>query len=659
MESIDLKIEELISKIEELNYYYYTLDKPLVSDGEYDKLFDQLLSLEKQRGYADPNSPTSRIGGEILSNFETHNHISPLYSLDKARSIEEIDAWILRTNRIADDSSKILNDVEYIVEYKFDGLTINLTYENGVLINAATRGNGRTGEEILAQVKTIASIPMRIPYKGLIEVQGEGVMPISKFNEYNEIAPIKLKNPRNAAAGALRNLDTSVTKSRKLDAYFYSVGYIENPPYETHEQMLQFLRDNKFKVYPYAKKRKSIEGIHEEIDYIEEHRKTIDVLTDGVVIKINDLKTREVLGFTQRAPRWAIAFKFEAEEFTTVLRNVIWNVGRTGKVTPSAEVDPVDIDGVTVRRATLNNYDDIQRKNLSLYDRVLIRRSNDVIPEILGSIEKTDESVDIEKPEICPYCHTELIQDGVHIFCPNSISCKPQLIASLTHFASRNAMDIDGLSEKTITRLVEDLGLENTYEIYDLEKEDLLKLEGFKERKTANLLDAIEKSKKVKLSAFINAIGIPNVGVKTASDLADYYGSIEALRKAKVEELTTLPDIGNIVANSIVKFFNESHIIESLDMLLSKGISFEARKNKNVDSDLEGKVIVITGSFESYSRKDLEDYFASLGAKVTSSVSKNTDYVVAGEKAGSKLTKAEELGTKIIKADNLEEFMRR
>lgn len=659
MESIDLKIEELISKIEELNYYYYTLDKPLVSDGEYDKLFDQLLSLEKQRGYADPNSPTSRIGGEILPNFETHNHISPLYSLDKARSIEEIDAWILRTNRIADDSSKILNDVEYIVEYKFDGLTINLTYENGVLINAATRGNGRTGEEILAQVKTIASIPMRIPYKGLIEVQGEGVMPISKFNEYNEIAPIKLKNPRNAAAGALRNLDTSVTKSRKLDAYFYSVGYIENPPYETHEQMLQFLRDNKFKVYPYAKKRKSIEGIHEEIDYIEEHRKTIDVLTDGVVIKINDLKTREVLGFTQRAPRWAIAFKFEAEEFTTVLRNVIWNVGRTGKVTPSAEVDPVDIDGVTVRRATLNNYDDIQRKNLSLYDRVLIRRSNDVIPEILGSIEKTDESVDIEKPEICPYCHTELIQDGVHIFCPNSISCKPQLIASLTHFASRNAMDIDGLSEKTITRLVEDLGLENTYEIYDLEKEDLLKLEGFKERKTANLLDAIEKSKKVKLSAFINAIGIPNVGVKTASDLADYYGSIEALRKAKVEELTTLPDIGNIVANSIVKFFNESHIIESLDMLLSKGIIFEASKNKDVDSDLEGKVIVITGSFESYSRKDLEEYFTSLGAKVTSSVSKNTDYVVAGEKAGSKLTKAEELGTEIIKADNLEEFMRR
>lgn len=659
MESIDLKIEELTSKIEELNYYYYTLDKPLLSDGEYDKLFDQLLSLEKQRGYADPNSPTSRIGGQILPNFETHNHISPLYSLDKARSIEEIDAWILRTNRLADNSSKILDDVEYIVEYKFDGLTINLTYDNGVLVNAATRGNGRTGEEILAQVRTIASIPMKISYKGLIEVQGESVMPISKFNEYNESAPIKLKNPRNAAAGALRNLDTSVTKSRKLDAYFYSVGYIENPPYETHEEMLQFLRDNKFKVFPYAKKRKSIEGIHEEIDYIEEHRKTIDVLTDGVVIKINDLKTREVLGFTQRAPRWAIAFKFEAEEFTTVLRNVIWNVGRTGKVTPSAEVDPVDIDGVTVRRATLNNFDDIQRKNLSLYDRVLIRRSNDVIPEILGSVEKTDESVEIEKPEVCPYCHTELIQDGVHIFCPNSISCKPQLIASLTHFASRNAMDIDGLSEKTITRLVEDLALENTYEIYDLKKEDLLKLEGFKERKTANLLEAIEKSKKVKLSAFINAIGIPNVGVKTASDLADYYGSIEALRKAKVEELTTLPDIGNIVANSIVKFFNESHIIESLDMLLSKGISFEARKNKNVDSDLEGKVIVITGSFESYSRKDLEDYFVSLGAKVTSSVSKNTDYVVAGEKAGSKLTKAEELGTKIIKADNLEEFMRR
>lgn len=659
MESIDLKIEELTLKIEELNYYYYTLDKPLLSDGEYDKLFDQLLSLEKERGFTDPNSPTVRVGGQILDNFESHDHISPLYSLDKARSIEEIDAWILRTNRLADDSPKILADVEYIIEYKFDGLTINLTYDDGVLVSAATRGNGRTGEEILAQIRTIGSIPFKIPYKGLIEVQGEGVMPISKFNKYNENAAIKLKNPRNAAAGALRNLDTSVTRSRNLDAYFYSVGYIEDPPYTSHEEMLEFLRDNKFKVYPFAKKRKSIEGIHEEINYIEEHRKTIDVLTDGVVIKINDLKTREVLGFTQRAPRWAIAFKFEAEEFTTVLRNVVWNVGRTGKVTPSAELDPVDIDGVTVRRATLNNFDDIQRKNLSLYDRVLIRRSNDVIPEILGSVEKTPESVEIEKPEICPYCHTELEQDGVHIFCPNSMSCKPQLIASLTHFASRNAMDIDGLSEKTITRLVEDLDLENTYEIYDLKKEDLLKLEGFKEKKTANLLQAIEKSKKVKLSAFINAIGIPNVGVKTASDLAEYYKNIEALRNAKVEELTTLPDIGEIVANSIVKFFNESHIIESLDQLLSKGISFEASEIKDTNSSLAGKVIVITGSFEGYSRKDLEDYFTGLGAKVTSAVSKNTDYLVAGEKAGSKLTKAESLGTEIIKADNLEEFMRR
>ena len=659
MGKIDERIEELTSIIEDLNYHYYTLDKPLVSDGEYDKLFDELVDLEKTRGYRDPNSPTVRVGGEILEGFESHSHIAPLYSLDKAQNLGEVDQWIGRTNRLIQASGQELEKIEYTMEYKFDGLSINLTYNNGFLVNAATRGNGEVGEEILAQVKTIRSVPLKIDYKGLMEVQGEGVMPISKFDAYNEKAQIKLKNPRNAAAGALRNLDTSVTRSRNLDCFFYSIGYIENPPYASQEGMVKFLKENKFKVYPFLEKVKNIEGIHRVINYIDNHRRRIDVLTDGVVIKINDLKTRQILGFTQRAPRWALAYKFEAEEFTTVLREVKWNVGRTGKVTPSAIVDPVEIEGATVRRATLNNYDDIQRKNLSIYDRVLIRRSNDVIPEILGSVEKTPESEKIDKPKFCPYCHTELIQDGVHIFCPNSISCKPQLIASLNHFTSRDAMDIEGLSEKTITRLVEDLGMENMYEIYDLTSEDLLKLQGFKDKKTENLLRAIGKSKQVKFSAFINALGIPNVGVKTASDLANNYESLDELREANKEELTQIPDIGDIVAQSIVKFFHESHIVESLDKLLSKGIDIESSKIQVKKSALSGKRIVITGSFEGYTRKELEDYFKSLGAKPSSSVSKNTDYLLAGEKAGSKLNKAQELGVEIIGPEKLEEFMRR
>lgn len=658
MENIDKRIQDLTARIEELNYHYYTLDEPLVGDGDYDKLFDELLALERKRGYADPNSPTTRVGGQVLEGFESHSHLAPLYSLDKAQSIEEVDAWIARTDKMALEAGVDPGDIEYVMEYKFDGLTINLTYNEGVLVSAATRGNGLEGEEILAQVKTIGSIPLKIPYQGLIEVQAEGVMPLSKFESYNEKTELKLKSPRNAAAGALRNLDTAVTRSRNLDAFFYSVGYIENPPYSTHEGMLDFLRKNRFKVYPYAEKKRTIDQINEGIDHIDRARKTIDVLTDGVVIKINDLGTRELLGFTQRAPRWAIAYKFEAEEFSTILRSVTWNVGRTGKLTPSAEVDPVDIEGATVRRATLNNYDDIQRKNLALFDRVLIRRSNDVIPEILGSIEKTPDSVEIEKPEICPACETKLVQDGVHIFCPNSISCKPQLIASLTHFASRDAMDIEGLSEKTIARLVEDLGLERMYEIYDLEASDLLRLEGFKDKKTANLLAAIEKSKDVKLPAFINSLGIPNVGIKTSQDLANKYGTLEALRQADHEDLIGIDDVGDIVAGSIVDFFSEPHIVEALDKLLTKGIRIEKPQVPAGKSKLEGKTIVITGSFEGYSRKDLEDHFTQMGARVSSSVSKNTDYVVAGEKAGSKLTKAEDLGTQIINADQLEEFMR-
>lgn len=656
------RIEELKNRINELNYHYYTLSEPLISDAEYDALYDELVRLEIERGYADPDSPTTRVGAEILAGFERHNHLAPLYSLDKAQSIGEVENWIARTDRLIADYNAAtddpLPDPEYVLEYKFDGLTINLTYDNGILIGAATRGNGITGEEILPQIKTIKSIPLSIKHKGLIEVQGEGVMPLSQFNKYNETAVTPLKNARNAAAGALRNLNPSVTESRNLDAYFYNVGYIEGHEFSSQEEMLDFLIDNRFKVFNYRPLYENIDEIESEIDIISEKRRSIDVLTDGMVIKINDMRTREALGFTNRAPRWAIAYKFEAEEYTTILEEVIWNVGRTGKVTPSAVVDAVDIGGVTVRRATLNNYDDIQRKKLKLGARVLIRRSGDVIPEILGVIDDPDvKTSEIIKPDHCPYCHSELVQSGVHSFCPNSISCKPQLISRITHFASRDAMDIEGLSEKTVEKLIEDLDVDSITDIYELKMEQLLTLEGFKEKRAGNLLNAINNSKKVKLSSFIYALGIPNVGIKTSNDLEEVFGTLEAITNATVEQLLEVPDVGEIVADSIIEFFNDEEIKTALADLIQHGIEFEEPrviKSTGV-SDLR---FVITGSFENYKRKELQEILENAGAKVSSSVSGNTDYVLVGTDPGSKLTRAESLGVSIIRESELEEFIK-
>lgn len=656
------RIEELKNRINELNYHYYTLDEPIVSDAEYDRLYDELVKLEKERGYADPDSPTGRVGAQILPGFQRHTHIASLYSLDKAQTLTELESWIIRTERLIADyngsSEEKLPKPEYVLEYKFDGLTVNLTYNGGVLVNASTRGNGITGEEILPQIKTIRSIPLRIDYEGLMEVQGEGVMPLSQLDKYNETAEVPLKNARNAAAGALRNLNPAVTESRKLDAYFYNVGYIEGIEFHTQEEMLEFLIKNRFKVYNYRPVAYNIAEIESEIEKISNLRKHIDVLTDGMVIKINDMRTREILGYTNRAPRWAIAFKFEAEEYTTILREVIWNVGRTGKVTPSAIVDAVDIGGVTVRRATLNNYDDIQRKNLSLGSRVLIRRSGDVIPEILGVVPDPDVVTEkIEKPDHCPYCNSELIQDGVHIFCPNSISCKPQMISRLTHFASRDAMDIEGLSEKTVEKLIEELDVNKITDIYELKSEELLKLEGFKEKRSGNLLKAIENSKSVKLSSFIYALGIPNVGIKTSMDLEDKFGSLDAIMKATEEELLEVPDVGGIIAASIVEFFNDDEIKTALSDLINHGIVFEGSK-EIAETKITDMRFVITGSFENYKRKELQEILMNAGAKVSSSVSKNTDYVIVGTDPGSKLTQAETLGTKIIRESELEEFIK-
>lgn len=655
------QIDILIEKIEYLNYHYYTLDEPLVSDGEYDQIYDELRKLEEETGYVRDDSPTQIVGGEILDKFEKHFHITKLLSQNKAQTHEELEAWIDRCNRLRDEYNRNHDDklaeLEYIMEYKFDGLTVNLTYNNGLLVNAATRGNGTVGEEISAQVRTIRSIPNKIKEESLLEIQGEALMPLSELTRYNEENELQLKNARNAAAGALRNLNTKETAKRKLTAYFYSIP-TNNLDFASEEDMLEFLKDQGLLIHPYHKKVHNLEEMVKELDYIEEERKNIDILTDGVVIKINDKKTQEVLGSTNKFPRWSIAYKFEAEEYTTTLREVVWNVGRSGKVTPSAILDPVEFSGATVTRATLNNYDDIIRKKVRIGSKVFIRRSNDVIPEILGVVDENQEGTkEIEKPSKCPYCGSELIQGNVHIICPNSISCKPQLLARMEHFTSRNAMDIEGLSEKTIAQLMEELDINEVDDIYDLTYDDLINLDRFGDKKTNNLLNAIEASKKVDLNSFIYAIGIPNVGERTSRDLANKFKNFDSLRHASSEDLSDIDDIGEITAQNIIEYFRDPNISKSIDNLLEKGIEISEVKADNNSDSLNDMTFVITGTIDNYKRDDIKKLLESNGAKVTGSVSKNTDVVLAGEKAGSKKDKAQDLGIEIYENDRLYDFL--
>jgi DNA ligase (NAD+) len=645
------EMRKLVDRLNEYAYKYYVLDDPVVSDKEYDELYDKLSALEEQTNTVLPDSPTIRVGGEVLKGFVTHEHLAPLWSLDKAKTSSELISWDNRVKRLLGEGEL---SIEYVLEYKFDGLTLNLTYDNGHLVQAATRGNGVVGESILEQVKTIKSIPLIIPFKGKIEVQGEGLMKLSVLDEYNKTAEEPLKNARNAAAGALRNLDTKVTAGRKLSAFFYSVGYYEGIEFDTHMEMLDFLKENRFPVSNYIKVFDNINDVTDEIEKVKEKGlKDFDFLVDGLVIKVNNIEARKLLGHTQKFPRWAIAFKFEAEEVTTRLKDVIWQVGRTGKLTPLAILEPTDIAGATVRRATLNNWDDIQRKDVKIGCNVWLRRSHDVIPEIIGAVTEQCENIgdpknagavtDVQKPTHCPACHSELIEEGANIFCPNSLSCKPQLVSRMVHYASRDAMDIVGFNEKTAEQLFEELDLRDIADLYEIEYNDLIKLPGFGDKKTRNLLEAIENSKNRGLSSFIFALGIPNVGRKTAMDLAEHYKSFQALREAKFEELLTIPDIGEIIAQGIVDFFKDKEIRKSIERLLSEGINPGHEEEEKQEGPFLGKIVVVTGTLENYGRREIREVLEKLGAKVTDSVSKNTDYLLVGESPGSKLDKAEEI----------------
>ena len=647
---MEQRIRELVDKLNEYSKAYYVLDAPKISDKEYDELYDELLRLEEQSGIILPDSPTQRVGGDPLPCFEPHTHIHRLWSLDKVRTREDLIDWGRRVERIAE--SQQLPKVKYALEYKFDGLTINLTYEGGRLMTGATRGNGIVGEDITPQIKTIRTVPLTIPFKGKMEVQGECYMKLSVLDEINKTTDEKLKNARNAAAGALRNLDPRITAKRRLDCYCYNVGYIEGKKLETQDEMLGFLRENGFTVSDYLVFCDDIETVCDEIDKAEESRPHLDFLIDGMVVKVRDFATREALGATEKFPRWAMAFKFAAEETTTTIREITWEVGRTGKLTPRASFDPVELAGATIRHATLNNFDDIQRKRVGIGSRVFIRRSNDVIPEILSAVEGDVPERQVEKPTVCPACGAHVEHRGVHLYCTNSLSCAPQIAGRLAHYASRDAMDIDTFSEKTAALFVEELKLKSIPDLYDLGPQDYMGLQGFGERRINNLMAAIERSKDCTLGAFIFAIGIPNVGAKTAKDLARRFGTIEALRSATVEQLTEVPDVGEIVARSIVEFFADPSIATQVDRLLAHGVKPRPEKVQQ-DSPISGKTIVVTGTLEKLDRRQAEALIESLGGKAAGSVSKKTDYVLAGESAGSKLTKARELGVRVL---NEQEF---
>ena len=637
------RMQQLVQKLNETSYAYYVLDNPIISDMQWDRLYDELKKLESETGIVLPDSPTRKVGGEPLKSFEEHRHITRLWSLDKVQSMEELEAWIQRTEKLAETK-----DLQYYVEYKFDGLTLNLTYRNGELVQAATRGNGVTGEAILPQARTIHTVPRTIPYKGLLEVQGECIMRLSTLEKYNKTAREPLKNARNAAAGALRNLDPQVTASRHLDAFFYQVGTIENPPYDSQPGMLDFLRENGFQVSPYLGRSKGREALEACIREIEQSRNSLDWLIDGVVIKVGDYALRERMGYTEKFPRWGVAYKFKAEECVTRLLDVTWELGRTGKLTPLAHVEPVDFYGVTVRKATLNNFGDIQRKNVAIGCNVWIRRSNDVIPEIMGRAgDDTGDEKPIEKPENCPACGAKLVERGAHLFCMNRESCRPQAVARLAHFAGREAMDIDGFSEKTAGQLYDQMGVRQPADLYTLTPMDFLMLDGFKEKKAGNLADALEKSKHCDLDAFLFAIGIPNVGRKTARDLAQHFGSLEKLKAADEAALTAIPDIGEIVAGSITEYFSFPENNQMIERLFAAGVH-PAEITSASDGVFSGMSIVVTGTLPSLSRKQAEDLIRSRGGNAAGSVSKKTAFVVVGEDAGSKLTKAQSLGIETI-----------
>ncbi|GAB6385982.1 NAD-dependent DNA ligase LigA [Enterococcus cecorum] len=659
------KIKNLQKTLNEYAYFYYVKDQPKVLDSEYDKLYQELVQLETQYPESiTPDSPTQRIGGVILDGFEKAVHEVPLYSLNDAFSKEELEAFDARVAKALGH-----HNYSYECELKIDGLSISLRYENGRFVRGATRGDGSVGENITENLKTVRSIPMTLPEPISIEVRGECYMPKESFMKLNEAREQEgletFANPRNAAAGSLRQLDTKVTAQRNLSTFLYTVAEFGPLEVATQEEALQALDRLGFKINPNRRICQTVDEIWEYITEYHEKRADLPYEIDGIVIKVNDLNLQDELGFTVKAPRWAIAYKFPPEEAETVIREIEWTVGRTGVVTPTAVMDPVVVAGTTVSRASLHNMDYIEAKDLRLNDHVIIYKAGDIIPEVDHAIVEKREaaSTPYPKPTHCPVCGSELVhlEEEVALRCINP-KCSAQMKEGLSHFVSRQAMNIDGLGPKVIEQMYEKELVKDVADLYYLTQEQLLTLDKIKEKSANNLLNAIEASKANSAERLLFGLGIRHVGAKAAKILLEHYETIENLSQAKAEDILNLHTMGETIANSLTTYFANDEVHELLAELKAAGVNLRylgvtQAQLASVESPFKDKTIVLTGKLTTYTREEAKAKIESLGGKVTGSVSKKTDLVIAGADAGSKLTKAQSLGIEVWSEEQMAEAL--
>ena len=663
------RISKLRSEIRHHDYLYYVKDAPDISDAQYDKLYRELVSLEEEHpDLVTDDSPTQRVAGQPLTSFPTIEHAAPMLSLDSDQSEATLRRFDERVRKGLDGDFP----VEYVLEPKLDGASLELVYQNGVLLQASTRGDGRRGEGITANVRTMKSVPLQLrdserPVPPFLSIRGEVIMRSEQFDKLNERLMAEGKepfaNPRNAAAGALRQLDPQLTASRPLELYAYDILASEELDLASQWDVLQALKDWGLRVNGLSRKAKTLEDILEYHKGLEEQRDDLGYEIDGIVIKLNDLEAREVLGWTTRHPRWAFAFKFPPRKEITRILSILPSVGRTGVVTPVAIMLPVEIGGVTVSRATLHNREEVARKDVREGDRVRVQRAGDVIPQVIERIEEPDRerSPEWKMPGVCPSCATPLTERGPFTVCPNSFECPAQLVGRIVHFASRNALDIEGLGDETAKLFVSEGLVKQLPDLFDLQADQLVKLEGFAEKSSTSLVEALRKAaSKVELPRFLYGLGIPEVGTAVARDLARHFGSFERLRSADDAALQEVQGVGPRMAEQITAFFAQPDNAEVLDALTGK-LNLQEEQSKPAAGSVQpfaGLKFVFTGGLSRFSRKQAQEYVESLGARATGSVSKSTDYVIVGEDAGSKAEDAQKLGVKTLDENGFVELLR-